>query len=250
MFQIPLKYTVLAIGVVVALSTAVVAYAIHEAHVQRDARTVAELRLAGQKRINDSTVARLASTTSALKDSLGAVLDANKDLHGKLLAALAIRVPKRDTIFVHDTVKTTVYVDGSRTGTFRDSSWVGVVEGTMTAPPFPAPLGVTLHFTRPEFRPEVAFYEVGGQGVAVVSWQGERFQVEAPYVSKAALSPARRVGAALGAFWMAPGGVTGRAEGWTRVLGHIEVLGGAEARLKASPGEPNGRAYAGLRWVF
>ena len=243
--NIPFRYLLMAAGSLVIAVGGGIGYAVHVYRAERDARTVAELRLTEQKRVNDSTLARLAVTTVP-KDSLRAVLDANRDLHGRLLAALAIRIPKRDTFIVHDTVKTTVYADGTRTGVFRDSTFAGIVTGEMNAPPYPAPLGVRFTLSRPEFRPEVAFVEVGGQGVAVVSWQGENFRVEAPYVSPQALQPRKTFSVAVAVLWEAPGGFGGRLEGRMKGPWGFEAVGGAQARLQGT----EGRAYAGLQKVF
>ena len=81
---------------------------------------------------------------------------------------------------VHDTVPTEVQPDGGRTAVFRDSTWAGVITGTMMAPPFPAPLGIAYEVHRPAFSPEIAFVRVGDTVAAVVGWQGESVKLSVP----------------------------------------------------------------------
>jgi hypothetical protein len=133
-----------------------------------------------QKAVNDSTTARLAITL-ADKAALANELAYAHKVHGTLVAALRLKISKRDTLVVHDTLYTQVAVDGTRTATFRDSTFAGTLEGTVTAPPSPAPLGLTYALTRPAFSPSLGFIEVGAQLVAVVTWQGERVEIVSPY---------------------------------------------------------------------
>lgn len=120
--------------------------------------------------------------------------------HGTVVASGELVLPRRDTVVVHDTVRTERVVtrvveraavaesvarvpDGAgsawtRTASFHDSTFAGIIDGTITAPPDPAPLGVRYHLTRPVFAPTVAFLETPAGRTAVVSWRGERVRLE------------------------------------------------------------------------
>ncbi len=130
--------------------------------------------------LNDSTQAKLAASKLE-KDSLEVLLKAAKQLNGKLIAAMRIKVPAKETVIVHDTTETLVYADGTRTSVFKDSlEWVKL-SGTVTAPPYPAPLKVTYDITRPAFNPAVGLIQSGDAVYAVVSWQNEKASIQVPY---------------------------------------------------------------------
>jgi hypothetical protein len=134
-------------------------------------------------------------------------------VQGTVVASAELRLPRRDTVVVHDTILTTRVVTrwgsqrvataggvargtvgggtagetGStcpprmaitRTANFRDSTFAGIVSGVVTAPPDSGPLGITYHVTRPAFAPTVAFLQTKGQPVVTVSWQGEQVTLE------------------------------------------------------------------------
>lgn len=152
-------------------------WAINRAWVQRRQTGAAEI---ATKPLNDSTKAKL-TTSYVERDSLRVLLKAARQLNGELVAALRIAVPKRETVYVHDTIETIRYVDGSRTATFGDSTGWAVVKGVVKAPPFPAPLGVSYTVTQPPFNPAVGLVRTGNATFAVVSWQDQKFEVEVPY---------------------------------------------------------------------
>lgn len=149
----------------------------------RERRVIAELALATQLRINDSTVARL-TVAHASKDSLGGLLQATRELNGRLLAGVGVHIPARDTVVVHDTIETVVHADGSREARFKDSTFAGIIDAHITAPPTGA-LGVEYTIHRPAFTPKIGFVQVGDSTVAVVTWQGEEAQVSTPYFARA-----------------------------------------------------------------
>ena len=131
--------------------------------------------------LDDSTAAR-ATRAEHQRDSLQGVLKAAKELNGRLVAALAVKVAARDTVIVHDTLPTVVGPDSTRTAVLRDSTFAGVVRADIIAPPCCAPLRATLQVHRPEFRPEIGFVELKNkQYAAVVVWQGERATIQVPY---------------------------------------------------------------------
>jgi hypothetical protein len=127
---------------------------------ERDARIQAELSLKEQTALNDSTAARFA-LADVERQALKQQLQTANQLNGKLVAALTIAIAKRDTVVVHDTITTIVHEDGTRTGTFRDSTFAGVIDAIVTAPPTPAPLGVKYTITRPAFSPHIGFVQIG-----------------------------------------------------------------------------------------
>lgn len=154
--------------------------------VTRCQRVEAEAALAAAhvdtlRTLNDSTKAILAQARLDRDKLAGLQTAAEKELHGKLIAGLEIRVPARDTLIVHDTIPTQTMVDSTRIATFRDSTFAGTIEGTITAPPYPAPLATKYQIHRPPFEPKVGFVQVGARQVAVVVWQGEQFTVDAPF---------------------------------------------------------------------
>lgn len=213
-------------------------------HKYQDAQqraVIAELQLVKQKELNDSTSARLASTT-AIKDSVGALFDAAKELNGKLVAALRIRIPAQDTILIHDTLPTTVLADSTRIATFRDSTFAGTITAKVKAPPCCAPLGITYTLARPTFAPQVGFVRVGNRMVAVVSWAGEEARLEAPFAAAE-----HRLGT-LG--WYAEGlyGLNGasrvRAGGVIRGPWHVTLVTALERQLQGSTAVTG---YVGVR---
>lgn len=150
---------------------------------ERDDRIVAELQLAGQLEVLKGVQGRLAHQ-GLVADSLKHVVAAAKRLNGKLVAALRITVAQRDTAISHATLPTKTDPTGTRTAHFRDSTAMGVLDATLTAPPAPKPLGIQYTFTQPAFSPEIGFVQVGDSMVAVVYWQGTKVQVRAPYFKK------------------------------------------------------------------
>jgi hypothetical protein len=207
---------------------------------EKQLRTIAELQLVGQKQLNDSTVARLTST-DAVKDSLGAALAAAHKLNGTLVAALRIRIPARDTMYVHDTLPTTI-VDSTRIATFSDSGFAGTITGTVKAPPFPSPLSVTYNVHRPAFAPQVGFVRVANRTVAVVSWQGEQAEIEAPFAE--ADNRLGTFGSYVEALYGLAGPSLARAGGVIRGPWHFTVVSALEYRI-----QPGARPelYVGLR---
>lgn len=210
---------------------------------EREARTIAELALVTQKQVNDSTVARL-TFERASADSLSGLLAAAKELNGKLIAGAKLHIPARDTQVVHDTVPTIREPDSSRVATFKDSTFAGYIEGRVVAPPYPSPLGISYTLTRPAFSPSVGFVQIGDRFAAVVVWQGEHVQVEAPYVlpEPKHLGPlggfvqldrvlgqgewVAQAGGVLRAFWGLSGQVSVQQSVLGSALGNTRVLAG------------------------
>lgn len=208
---------------------------------EQQQRVLAELALVGQKQLNDSTAARLALSILQ-RDSVGGLLDAAHKLNGKLVAALRIHVAAKDTLVAHDTLATTM-VDSVRRATFVDSTFAGTIAGTITAPPAPAPLGLTYTLTRPAFDPEVGFVRVGDRTVAVVTWRGEKFTINAPYAK--AQYRLRTLGYYFEGLYGLAGPGYARAGGILRAWHGWSAVGSLERGLvlHATP-----KAYVGLRW--
>ena len=199
-------------------------------HKYQDAQrraTIAELALAGQRYLNDSTVARLAIETVS-KDSLAGLLVAAKQLHGTLISGVVLRVPAQRGLFEHGLLTTEVRADSTRYARFTDSTFAGVIEGTITAPPCCAPLGIVYEVRRPEFHPEVGFVQVGDRVVATVVWGGERVQISAPFSSPPPTRP-KLVGAFVEANYRPfDRQWGGRAGGLLRAFWGVEGLGGGD----------------------
>lgn len=186
------KWTWIVLGVAALIGVGVWGY--QQFRKEQQARVVAELQLHTQIELASGVEARLAHS-ELVTDSLVSVVQAANKLHGKLIAAVAVWVAQRDTQVDHPELPTTDTA-GTRTAAFRDSSFAGVIEGTVIAPPYPSPLGIRYHFIRPAFRPEIGFVRVGDSTVAVVAWNGETVRVTAPYAAPA-VRPLKRFGAYL-----------------------------------------------------
>jgi len=187
-----------------------------EQHQAKSAEEAAwELATSGQIQLTQSTNAKLAAATLE-RDSLAALVSAAKKLGGTLVAGARITVLKHDTTIVHDSIATTVGVDSSRVGRFRDSTFAGVVSGEVTAPPCCAPLEVTLHVERPEFRPQVGLVQVGQHLAIVVDWQGETTRIDNAYALPLPAKPKR---------------VSPWAEGGYYLVGPSELRAGIALRL-------------------
>lgn len=201
--------------------------------------------IAAQRQLNASTQVQLASAQLD-RDQLRAQLAAARTLHGKLVAALALKVPARDTLVVHDTLYTTRDATGTRTATFRDSTFAGILHGTVTAPPDPAPLGITYTVDRPAFTPSVGFVRTGNAYYAVVEWQGEQVQIQAAYADPE--PPKQRILPYLSAGW-SPAQAVRLGVGTAVRLGdhwfpHVEVGG------QFLDGRPRPLVWMGLTYVF
>jgi hypothetical protein len=123
-------------------------------------------------------------TASARADIPTPIAEVARRSGGKVIASVAMRVPARDTVIVHSTVPTNTTVDSVRQATFRDSTFAGVVEGLIIAPPCCAPLELTYRIHRPEFEPSVGFVRTGSRVSAVVAWRGEQVELETPFAAK------------------------------------------------------------------
>ena len=175
-----LRYWKQAIGLAAVISLAYgVVHAIQKFRSEKQRRVVAELQLEGQREIAQDLQARLTLGDIA-RDSVGQALIAEKQLNGKLRAALTAHVAARDTVLVERPLETDT-TDQTRTAHFRDSTFAGVISGTVVAPPFPSPLRIGYQVSRPEFNPTIAFVQVGERMVATVYWQDEHVEVQAPY---------------------------------------------------------------------
>lgn len=130
--------------------------------------------------LNDSTLAQLTSSNLD-RSELRGVIAASKELNGELIAAVRLLVKKRDTTVIHDTLPTEVRPDSTRTAVFKDSTFAGRITGLITAPPCCGPLGISYKLERPEFSPSVAFVQKGDEVAAVVTWQGEKVELVAPF---------------------------------------------------------------------
>lgn len=149
-------------------------------------------------RLNDSTVAKFATQ----QDSLASLKALAKTLHGEVIAGATIVVPKHDTTIVHDTLATAT-VDSVRTARFRDSTFAGIVSGSVVAPKCCAPLELALTVERPAFTPTVGFIQLGTQVAAVVVWQGDSVRVEHAFALPQPPKPERLVPWAEGSYFLA-----------------------------------------------
>lgn len=194
----------------------------------RDAKAdIAEAQLAGHQQVtlNETLQARLATTVAA-RDSFEFLFAAEQITTGELVAALRIAIAERDTVIKRDTIPTYIRDDSTRVAAFRDSTFAGIIDGEVTAPPFPAPLGIRYTVTRPAFTPEIGFLKLRDTFTAVVSWQGEEFQIEAPY-----FRPLPKKKGLLGAFADVYWYPVGFSQDENSTMGPLDIAGGALLRL-------------------
>lgn len=156
----------------------------------RDAVVIEQLRTSEQKAYGEATKARLAAQQE-MTDLYKNLTKDLEDQRGQLVAALRIAVAQRDTVIVNTELPTTTFPDSTRIASFRDSTFAGVIDGKVTAPPFPSPLGISYSLTRPAFTPEVGFSKVGDRYVANVRWQGEDITIEDPFFDVSPQQPSR-----------------------------------------------------------
>ena len=154
------------------------AYAMYQHEKQQ--RVLAELQLQTQIEIVKDAQARIAHT-EFVSDSMLHLVDAAHKLNGTVVAALKLAIAERQVVFVHDTLPTETDTLGTRTAHVRDSTALGILDATITAPLPPANLGLRYTFTQPAFAPEIGFVQVGDSMVAVVYWQDTKVEVKAPY---------------------------------------------------------------------
>lgn len=166
--------------VILVAALALAGIAVRSALTYRAELAASQLHLEQQRQLNDSTVARLASANQD-RDAMHGLLIAKDKLQGKLIAGFVVKVPKRDTLVIHDTLVTTLGSDSTRSASFSDSTFAGRLTGTVTAPPCCAALQLKYQLTRPAFAPSVGFVQVGDKQVAVVTWQGEHVEIASPY---------------------------------------------------------------------
>ena len=160
------------VGVVFVVSLLLANLRATQTGFQQDLRTL--------RALNDSTVAQLTQVRLDRKELQG-LLVAAKELDGELIAAVRLIVRKRDTTVVHDTLPTEVRPDSTRVASFTDSTFAGRITGRIIAPPCCGPLSFSYKLERPEFSPSIGFVQRGDAVAAVVTWQGEKVEVSAPF---------------------------------------------------------------------
>jgi len=150
---------------------------------EKQERVLAQLALQTQIDVIQDGVARIAHG-EMVRDSVTHLLDAAQKLNGKLVAALTIAVAEQQVVYIHDTLPTETDSAGTRTAHVRDSTALGILDATITAPLPPANLGLRYTFTRPAFAPQVGFVEVGDSIVAVVWWEDTEVRVGVPFFKR------------------------------------------------------------------
>lgn len=181
------------LGITLALVLGVAMYQGYQKYSDAVAQNaLLQLSLSHAVVLNDSTTARLTSTTAA-KDSLEAAFAAAEKVHGTVVAALRLKVARRDTTVVHDTlVVDSLATDSTRYATFTDSTFAGTITGEVVAPPCCAPLQLQYTIERPAFSPTIAFIRIKDSLIATVTWAGEDVSLSAPYAQFVA--PPKRLG--------------------------------------------------------
>lgn len=183
-----------------------------------------------QRAMTETVEGRLASERLERK-RYQELLEAADVVGGTVTHVVTIRVPQRDTVVRHEYLPLEPSKDGTYTAHFRDSTFAGTIAGHVVYTP-PDSVGLTYQVTRPEFRPQVGFVQVGTRSVAVVRWQGERYEIEAPY---AKLPPPPRIVPYVQAGYTLGGPA---AEVGTQVrLGHgLSLVGAAQGNTGLDPG--------------
>jgi len=184
------------------------------------------------------------AVTQADRDKYRELFEFAGRIGGKPVAGTRIIVTKWDTVFVHDTVPTTVSPDGTRVATFTDSSQQVVVRAEVTAPPGTAPLRAKLQVTLPADTPTVGFVRVGTKVVATVKWRGREVRADSPFLLTAPKPPRlQSFVEVLGD----PAAATLRGGTSLRVFSGLSAVVAADQRF--APGE-RARFGAGVRYTF
>lgn len=171
------KRILLALVAILSVSQGVVLYVRHKNDKARIGAFLSKHAL-----VDEDTQAMIASL-KAENDSLKGVTRAAKDLKGKLVAGVAIRI-KTDTVYVPMVETITVQLpDSARSASLLDTLPNGSrIKISALAPKFPNPLSIGYELTTPELRPEVGFVKLkNGQYAAVVHWEGQEFSVESAF---------------------------------------------------------------------
>lgn len=229
-------------NIIVGLSLVVAVVSVRGWQNARVEAAASKIELTTLKKLNDSTVAIL-TTEHLQKDSLKGIIKAKDQLNGKLIAAFGIRVPARDTAVHHDSLQTSVSVDSTRTATFRDSTFAGVLEGTVTAPPCCSPLALSYQVRRPAFEPKVGLIEKNGKQVAVVVWQGEQAEITSPYSNVPKVE--KRFGWFIEGGYADQGTIVARTGLYGRVVGGFSTYIAAQQYFEK---QSQARAEAGVRY--
>lgn len=207
---------------------------------KRDADNRAPVHLT----VNDSTKAESARL-SVQKDSLKALIDAAKTLHGDLVAGVKI-VVKSETVFVAvKNVPTVNHADSSRTAKLVDTTKTGyIITVDAEAPAYPAPLELGYTFVTPEFHPEVGFVKRADGFYATVSWAGAHFEVKNAFFKPekerplAVIAGADLVGSPVAA--LAGVSLSGR------VYGGVQYNTPKRLSIELLAGNQNGSPFVGL----
>lgn len=201
------------------------------------AAIVAELKNNFQKQVNDSTLARLA-TSQADKKALQGLLETANELNGKLVAGLVVHVPPQNTTIDHPELPTQV-IDSTRVASFKDSTVAGNIEGLITAPPCCAPLGITYNLTSPAFDPAVGFVQIGDTIAAIVQYRGQKVEIRSPYALPRPASPHRIRGFVSGYMNPFTSALEGRAGLQADVTNRWAIEAGGSTKTAAFVGVKN-----------
>lgn len=127
--------------------------------------------------VNDSTQAQLAAIRIE-KGELQGLVDAEKTLHGKLVAGFQITVKGDTLVRLAASAPTVVRPDSSRHATLTDTTKGYTIVVDAEAPPFPANLQLGYHVTTPDFKPQVGFVKRDDGYYAVATWAGQTFTTD------------------------------------------------------------------------
>ena len=241
MVRYPVPALVLAVVVALSLAIGVQTWRLHQAATRGDTAVAALLVKDAQARGLAATVA----TTRLNRDQYRLLLETAETRHALILAAVTLQVQKRDTALVHDTLPTSVSADSVRVAKFRDSTFAGVVEGTVTAPPCCAALGIRYTLTRFPFAPKILFAQTGDAVVALVDWNGEHVSATHVFADLHVQSP--RWQRVLSVDYGVPDGMRAQGEVQLRLLGSLHAAVGVEQHFQPGRGA---RAFAGAQLRF
>lgn len=163
----------------IAIGAGYVAWSQHQIGNLKAEVTLSRLATDSTTQLNDSLFARIA-VDGILKDSLGGAIAAANELNADLIAAARLVVTP-DTV-AGDTVLVPTIIDSTRIATISDTTEGGVLDATITAPPFPADIGFRYSFAPAPIDLVVSLLRVADNtAIFAVTYRGGSAEISAPY---------------------------------------------------------------------
>lgn len=139
-----------------------------------------ELSIDSTTQVTEDLVARIALERMD-KDSLRDALEAADALNAELIAASVIHA-RPDTVYRDRVVVRTDTLDGTRIATVHDTTEAGVLDATITAPPYPKDIHVRYTFAPASIDITVSLLRLtDNTAIFAATYRGGTTEIEAPY---------------------------------------------------------------------